>query len=324
MPATAGHGRQAQIRRALVTGITGFTGQYVVRVLEDLGYAVHGFSHTQAPASERVTRVDLSDRQMLAQTLARIQPDVVIHLAGISFVQHDDAAAIYHTNIVATRYLLQALAELPNPPRKVVLASSANVYRQAGARPLDETSDLQPANDYAVSKLAMEHMAHLWKEKLPIVVARPFNYTGVGQAEQFLIPKIVAHFQRREAVIELGNIDIERDFSDVRMVAQAYGLLAEKASPSEVYNICSGRLISLKRILEMMQDIAGHQISVKVNPRFVRAQELKSLCGNPGRLLALQNRPEANAGQQIILQSPPMRETLKWMFEQGRWQSTHR
>ncbi|KVK77468.1 GDP-mannose 4,6 dehydratase [Burkholderia cepacia] len=294
--------------RALITGLGGFTGDYLAQSLRAAGYRVFGTAHGAEVAGSDMYRVDLCDRAELAKVVADVQPDVVAHLAAIAFVAHGDADAMYRTNVVGTRNLLEALSSLEKRPRAVLLASSANIYGNAAVEIIDEAVEPSPANDYAVSKLAMEYMARLWQDKLPIVVARPFNYTGVGQSPQFLLPKIVGHFQRGERVIELGNIDVERDFSDVRRVVDAYRRLLQLAPAGGVFNVCSGRATSLKAVIAMMEQIAGYTIEVRVNPAFVRANEVRRLQGDGSRLQAVVGPLE-----DISLES-----TLRWMFGGGR------
>src|SRR5690606_7670582 len=156
------------------------------------------------------------------------------------------------------------------PPEIILLASSANGYGNQRGGKLAEDTIPAPANDYGVSKLAMEHMARPWMTLRPIVIALPFNYTGIGQAEHFLVPKIVSHFRRRAAAIVLGNLEVWRDFSDVRSVVAAYRMLVERKVMGEVFNVASGQPYSLKEILALCAEITGHQLDVRVNPAFVR------------------------------------------------------
>lgn len=292
---------------ALVTGVSGFTGHYVARELELAGYRVFGTSQASGNLGADTYTVDLCDPAATLRVVEEVRPSVVVHLAAISFVAHGDADAIYRVNMLGTRNLLQALASLNEPPRKVLLASSANVYGNANVEVLDEHAPASPANDYAVSKLAMEHMARLWMDRLPVIITRPFNYTGVGQSAHFLLPKIVSHFQRKAQYIELGNIDVERDFSDVRMVAKAYAALLERGCAGETYNVCSGVTYSLRDVLIIMSQIAGYEIEVRVNPAFVRENEVKRLQGSPGKL------QEVMGGLTPIA----LPETLRWMYLQS-------
>jgi nucleoside-diphosphate-sugar epimerase len=291
--------------RALITGLQGFTGYYLAQKLRASGYQVFGTAHGGELAGEGIITVDLCDREKLRQVVEMVRPQVVAHLAAISFVAHGDIEAIYRTNVVGTRNLLEALAGLEEKPRAVLLASSANIYGNASVELIDESVLPAPANDYAVSKLAMEYMARLWMDRLPIIITRPFNYTGVGQAPQFLLPKIVDHFKRGEKLIELGNIDVERDFSDVRTVARAYRQLLEWSPAGETFNVCSGVACSLNDVLAMMGEIAGYEIEVRVNPAFVRANEVQRLQGDASRLKAVVGN----------LATIPLKETLRWMYE---------
>ena len=291
-------------KRALITGIHGFTGRYMAVELKAQGCEVIGIG--RQPSEEAgYYQVDLADTAALQKLLAEIQPDIVVHLAAVAFVGHGVADAFYQVNLIGTRNLLEAIDACGKSPDCVLIASSANVYGNASEGSLDETTPASPANDYAVSKLAMEHMANLWQARLPLIIARPFNYTGVGQDENFLLPKIVAHFLRKADRIELGNLDVWRDFSDVRAVVSAYRGLLEVQPLGQTINVSSGVTHSLREVIDMCSEITGHEIITEVNPAFVRENEVKTLCGDNSRLRGLV--PE--------WQTPPLKETLRWMLE---------
>jgi nucleoside-diphosphate-sugar epimerase len=274
-------------RRVLVTGAAGFTGRHLTRALAARGCTVHGLVERPGDAvPEGVTPVlaDLNDAAGLAAAVAQAAPDQVVHLAAISFPGHADAAAIYRVNLEGTLALLQALAAGGHGAQGVLLPSTATVYA-AAATPLTEDSPVQPGSHYAVSKLAMEHMARLFAAKLPIVLVRPFNYTGPGQREPFLVPKIVRHFAQGAGAIELGNVDVERDFLDVRVVVDAYRrLLAAPASAGGTFNLCSGTGTSIRQVVATLERITGHRIEIRVNPQFVRVGEPKRVVGSSARL----------------------------------------
>jgi len=299
------------MRKVLITGVTGFTGRYMAEELAACGYEVHGLSYRQPtgelpPAVSAIHCCSLNDAQMLRTLLAEIRPTYVVHLAAVSFVAHTDADAIYTANLLGTRHLLEALRSTSIELEGVLLASSANVYGNATEGVLDELSPFAPANDYAVSKAAMEFLAKLYQGRLPLIVTRPFNYTGVGQAEQFLIPKIISHTRRRASVIELGNLDIARDFCDVRQVVQAYRRLLETpAAVGETVNICSGSAYTLEYVLDQAAAISGHQMEVRVNPAFVRSADVKNLFGNRAKLDSL-------IGDMPRIE---LKDTLRWMIE---------
>ncbi|MEM5515319.1 NAD-dependent epimerase/dehydratase family protein [Henriciella sp. AS95] len=293
--------------KVFITGGDSFTGTHLRGALHQQGYETFCSTNSGTTGSEWYD-CDITDRSQITRVVADVQPDYIIHLAGISFAAHPNPAEIYNANLFGTENLLHAAANASPGVRKILLASSANVYGVTETEVQDEALCPAPVNHYAGSKLAMEHMAATWFERLPIILTRPFNYTGRGQTETFLIPKIVAHFARRAPTIELGNIDVSRDFSDVRDVCASYIGLMESGASSTVANICSGQLTSLQDIIEHCRDLAGHTIDVTVNPDFVRKNEIKKLCGSNARLQAL-------AGP---LEFRPIRETLDWMLSSQR------
>ncbi|MCJ0761862.1 GDP-mannose 4,6-dehydratase [Variovorax terrae] len=278
--------------KILLTGADGFTGVHFMQAAKKAGHEVTGCA------------VDLADRTGLANAARQCQPDAVVHLAGIAFVSHADSRAFYDVNMFGTLNLLDALVELDTAPR-VLLASSANVYGNAPQSPINEAQSPAPVNHYAMSKLAMELMARNYADRLPLFFARPFNYTGPGQAPSFVVPKLIQHFVQRKPFVELGNLNVEREFNDVRFLCAAYlGLLA-RAQPAQTYNICTGTTYTLNALLQLLHEITGHVLEVRVNPDFVRAHEIQRLCGDPGKLLH-------TVGD---IPAPPLRSTLSWMLD---------
>jgi nucleoside-diphosphate-sugar epimerase len=289
------------MRRALVTGIRGFTGAYVRNELTDAGYTVVG---AQAIAAESHDRsLDITSIEQCQRVIEELRPTHIVHLAAISFVGHDDALEMYRVNVLGTLNLLQACADLGHQPDKILIASSANVYGNA-AGVVDESVAPAPVNHYAASKIAMEYMVRTWFDRLPIVVTRPFNYTGRGQSERFLVPKIVSHFVRKEPRIELGNLDVARDFLDVRTVAHIYrALLEADGATGEVVNVCSDQPYTLQEVVQLVREASGHDLEICINPALVRQNEVKVLVGSATKLWRLVPNVEP----------VNFSDTIKWM-----------
>lgn len=292
------------MKKVLLTGVDGFTGKYVERELVSRGYSVIGLVYRNAKKGQ--VACDLTDRQAVTTCLEQVQPSYIIHLAALSFVGHADQKAFYDVNVFGALNLLEAAKELGLQLEKVVFASSANIYgNPVDVECISEAVSPSPVNHYAMSKLAMEHMVKLWFSEYPILITRPFNYTGPGQAEHFLIPKIVSHFKINASEIELGNTDVSRDFSDVRDIAESYVNLLESEAHSEIVNLCSGQVTSLQAIISMMEEVAGYKIQVQVNPDFVRTNEIKVLGGDNSKLTMLTGSAP----------SIPLKQTLIDMYQ---------
>ena len=278
--------------RVMVSGLRGFTGRYFQEELASAGHEAIGLE------------ADLMDGESVEREIRVARPDAFVHFAAIAFVSHQNVNQIYNVNVLGARNVLAALHKSSVPLRAVVLASPANVYGNNGYGAINELATPAPVNDYAVSKLSMELMAKTWFDKLPIVIARPFNYTGVGQNTSFLIPKIVDHYLRSADTIELGNLDVARDFGDVRDVVRAYRLLLELGVPGETYNIATGAPTSLGEVLAICSEISGREMNIKVNPAFVRNNEIKLLIGDASKL-------RASTG---FANRYDIKQTLSWML----------
>jgi len=293
--------------RVLITGAAGFTGQYLTQTLLRAGH------HPQPLVS------NLLDAAALRSELAETEFDAVAHLAAVSTSTLAAAEHYISVNVTGSRNLLTAL-ERQRKLHTVLMASSGQVYGKGEdlAQPITpaqgfkENDPLSPGNDYARSKALMERLSQEWSSRLPIIIARPFNYTGKGQSDTFVIPKIVHHFRRRAPKIELGATHLWREFGDVRYVSECYRALIERGvqgdhAAAEVYNICSGIARRLDDVLEICRAKTGHDPSITVNPKFVRAGEPEILIGDPSRLQKILNGTP----------TPTLEQTLSWMLSDG-------
>ena len=254
---------------------------------------------------------DITNLIALEKEVLNVAPDAIIHCAGISFVASKDQEAFYRVHALGTSNLLTALTQLPKKPKKVLLASSATVYGNAALTPTPEDYPLKPMDHYAMSKVAMEEMAKTFFDQLPIIIARPFNYTGVGQHDNFLIPKLIRHFAQKAPAIELGNLLVEREFNDVATICEAYLALLEYGHAGEIYNVGTGQVRSLANVVDILVKLTQHPMKISVNPDFVRANEVRRMCGNPQKLMDLLYQ------HNLKLQIPSLEETLQKMLDEA-------
>jgi len=267
--------RASRSAKVLVTGSRGFTGRYLTTELERLGYSTVELDEADC---------DLRQREEVVRFVDRVAPDFVIHLAAVSHLLHQKPGDFYEINTVGTTNLLDALVTV-GTTRKVILASSSQVYGRTQTTVITETEPCQPSSHYACSKAAMEHMASTYLDRLAIVITRPFNYTGPGQSESFLVPKIVSHFAHNAPKIGLGNLGVVRDFSDVRMVADAYCRLLRAPLRDGVVNICSGVGRPVGWIIDECRRITGHALDVVVQAELVRGTDVMYSVGSNARLV---------------------------------------
>ena len=234
-------------KRVFITGIEGFTGRYLERYLRGLGYEVSGGA--LSPSAPHHARFDLLDKDSIKAAF-RVRFDYIIHLAAVSFAMADPAE-IKSANEIGTLNLLDALSAVKF--QKAVFASSASVYG-GGDAPMSESSALNPQSVYAESKIYMEEQ--IARSGLPFIIARPFNYTGTGQSENFLIPKIVRHFKDKAQTIKLGNLTPKREYNDINDVVRIYAQLLQLEIDGEIFNIGSGKAYSIEQILQILRRLS--------------------------------------------------------------------
>jgi GDP-4-dehydro-6-deoxy-D-mannose reductase len=279
--------------KTLVTGSAGFAGKWLAAELAAAGHQVH----EDRTASGRI---DITDAMAVEQLLATARPDLVIHLAAVSFGPQAelDARTALRVNVGGTAILLQAIAAMA-VPAAIVVVSSAEVYEPPGpdAQPLTEAAPLRPTRVYGLTKLAQEATAVeiASTRGLRLAIVRPFNHTGPGQRPAFAVPAFAARILDARATgrasIVAGNIDVIRDIGDVRDTVRAYRLLGEALVGGlkswGPFNVATGSPVAIRSIIDRLAVAAEHPVSVEVDPDLVRPDDPVRIVGDASALRAL-------------------------------------
>jgi len=285
--------------RILVTGSHGFVGTYLTAAFA-AGWPeaiVTGFDARASSSSARV--LDLLNQEAVTRCVRETTPDIIVHLAAQSSVVHgekENPAATWSVNLTGSLNLALAVATYA-PNATLLFVSSAECYGESlRESPVTEASPLAPLNAYARSKALAERM---FSDVLPasakLIIARPFNHTGVGQREDFVLPSFAGQVARIEAGLQppqmrVGDIDVQRDFLDVRDVVSAYLALLAAAStlPQRfICNIASGRPLPLRRLAEQLQAMARRPFEIVVDPARLRPTSLPLAYADPERLVEM-------------------------------------
>lgn len=291
--------------RILITGSGGFVGSSLVRHLATAAptdVEVHGtvfqsrWRLDPIRHAVRLHQLDLREAEAVVQLIRTVCPDLVFHLAAQSnaFTSSHNPWLTYEANIRSQLNLLEALLHW-QPNARVLIASSNEVYGliQPEELPLNESAPCRPLTPYGVTKVAQEVMAQQYwrRHHLSIVVARSFNHIGAGQADGFVASTFARQLAeieagKREPVIRVGNLDVERDFSDVRDVVSAYWLLLNQGEAGHIYNVGSGTALPIRRILDILLRLVDLKVQIVPDLTRTRTHEIPKIVCDNGKLVA--------------------------------------
>lgn len=285
------------MERALVTGSNGFVGRALVARLAAAGYDVWGVDRTEVDADFRGTRHlqgDLTDAEFVASAISQASPSCIVHLAAQSSVakSFDDPTSTLRDGTTPAMNVLEAVRRAGTNAR-VLLVGSADEYGsvQPGQIPVREDVPVNPENPYALAKVMQNQCGRLYAKlyRVDAVMTRSFNHTGPGQRDIFVLPsfaKQVAEIRRgkRAPELEVGNLDVRRDFLDVRDVCDAYVVLLKKGRMGETYNVCSGDSYRVGDLLNTLCTLAGVHVSIRVDVSRLRPIDTPELRGDPSKM----------------------------------------
>lgn len=280
---------------ALIFGVGGFVGPYLAKQLKQQDYKVYGTDVIDHLKDESFLdgyfSSNILDSQKVDELITKINPTHIINLAAISSVGQSwkNPGLTMQINVNGTLNILESCLKNNIKP-KVLLIGSSEEYIISD-KPLDEFAPINANNPYGISKIAQEQFASMYREKYDwdIFCVRAFNHIGVGQRDNFVISswcKQIAEIEKgeKEPVLSVGNLAVERDFTDVRDIVKAYALVLEKGNSSEIYNIGSGKAVPLKEILDYIVGLSSKKIQVSIDKSLLRPNDNKFICANSGKI----------------------------------------
>jgi nucleoside-diphosphate-sugar epimerase len=223
--------------------------------------------------------MDLRESLQVKDVIGTYSPDIIVNLAGISSPASLDVENLYQVNAFGHLYILEAAASLARKPR-VLLASSAQLYGPGVTGKATELTPINPVSHYGLSKFLAEKYCELCAENIPTVIARIYNSIGRGQSLQFLIPKLVIAFRERQTRVEIGSLDVERDFIDVRDLSAMWRLVMLSNHPPSVVNFSNGETATVGHIISRLSAISGHHLEVVCNGTIFRKNDIPYQCGD--------------------------------------------
>lgn len=287
-------------KKVLITGATGFVGQHLLKFLEKEGFTVFGtsFPENPEPWQKNIVYLDLRQEKEVYELIRRFKPEWIFHLAAISKVAQSWAnrREVMETNVMGYFHLLEA-CRLFQPQARLLFISSSDVYgqRESHGAPefLSENEPLNIINPYAFTKACGEWLSQFYVncEGLQIIIARSFPHTGPGQSSDFVCSdwaRQIAHIELGliEPEIRVGNVNLERDYTDVRDVVRAYFFLMIKGKSGEIYNVCSGRAVRLREILHILLSQTSFKVKIVVDEKRLRPLDIVRLVGDNKKIKA--------------------------------------
>lgn len=274
--------------KVLIFGICGFVGRYLASEFHNNGYVVFGCDKDISSWNDNAVEVfesDIIDFNSVCSAINKVKPDCIVNLAAISSVSLSWNAPqqTIDINVIGSLNILEG-CRLYSTVTKIMFIGSSEEY-EASDYPIDEDAPLNANNPYGISKITQERFASLYRDRygMKVYCVRPFNHTGVGQKDSFVIPsfcKQVAEIEKsgKPGTIKVGNLVIRRDFSHVKDVVRAYRMIIEKADCREIYNVGSGKAYSLEDILNYIISLSSQKIGIEIDPNRFRPVDTPIIC----------------------------------------------
>ena len=274
--------------RVLIFGAGGFVGSYLCKEFLNNGYKVSGTDKGEGsalPSEVDFYKTDLMQADEVKKLIGQIQPDIIVNLAAISSVgaSWNMPQTTMAINVIGALNIMEAARKSEQKPRILFVGSSEEYV--ISENPLDENTQLNANNPYGISKVTQEQLAKLYREQygLKIYYVRPFNHTGIGQRDTFVLPsfcKQVAEIDKsgKDGKIQVGNLKVKRDFSHVKDIVRAYRMIVESDNCNQIYNVGSGNAYSLEDMLTYIIGLSNQNIEIEVDQNRIRPTDQPVIC----------------------------------------------